>query len=572
MRYALFVVAGMLALTPGDAVALERPRAPVPDYQDLVFLSARGPVRIRLHLRSDGKPYPHAWDAYMRGLFQYLDRNGDGVLNKSEAERAPRAQNLRTLLGGNVLNAAVVATAPFELLDRNPRDGKVTLQELTAYYGRFGLGAFQVNFTRVYGAGENPLTEALFKHLDVNHDNKLSKEELLAAVALLRKLDQDDDELIAPHELVPGLGAPSPNQVAAMAGMDNNSASLPRDGPFFLLAPEESTRRLADQILARYGKPKATQLSRTELGLTAAAFQRLDANGDNVLDAAELAHFLTLDPDLEVVVRLGKRGPKEAVFEIQRQTPVAGLSLRRDDNGDLVLSLEDALIELQSQPGDAGGYAQARKMVLDQFVAVDRKKKGYVEQADVERSGLLAGLFKVADRDGDGKLTRSELEAFLDLQSKAVTSCAVLSFADHGRMLFDVLDTNRDGRLGLRELRAAWTRLAAWDRKGQGYVTRDDMPQRYQLVVSQGQPNSGAGRRGNEANLMFLYAKPPPPRGPLWFRKMDRNGDGDVSLREFLGTPEDFKRIDTDGDGLIDAQEAERADAWFRKQTGTKGR
>ena len=47
-------------------------------------------------------------------------------------------------------------------------------------------------------------------------------------------------------------------------------------------------------------------------------------------------------------------------------------------------------------------------------------------------------------------------------------------------------------------------------------------------------------------------------KGPLWFRKMDRNGDGDVSSREFLGTPADFRRIDTNGDGLIDAEEAER--------------
>ena len=52
--------------------------------------------------------------------------------------------------------------------------------------------------------------------------------------------------------------------------------------------------------------------------------------------------------------------------------------------------------------------------------------------------------------------------------------------------------------------------------------------------------------------------------GPLWFRKMDRNGDGDVSPREFLGTLEDFRKIDTDGDGLIDAQEAAAAAKWFK--------
>jgi hypothetical protein len=49
---------------------------------------------------------------------------------------------------------------------------------------------------------------------------------------------------------------------------------------------------------------------------------------------------------------------------------------------------------------------------------------------------------------------------------------------------------------------------------------------------------------------------------------MDRNGDGDLSLREFMGTAEDFRRIDTDGDGLIDAAEAERADLWFRQRQG----
>jgi hypothetical protein len=38
---------------------------------------------------------------------------------------------------------------------------------------------------------------------------------------------------------------------------------------------------------------------------------------------------------------------------------------------------------------------------------------------------------------------------------------------------------------------------------------------------------------------------------------MDRNRDGDVAWREFLGPREAFARIDADGDGLIDAGEAE---------------
>jgi hypothetical protein len=50
-------------------------------------------------------------------------------------------------------------------------------------------------------------------------------------------------------------------------------------------------------------------------------------------------------------------------------------------------------------------------------------------------------------------------------------------------------------------------------------------------------------------------------KGPAWFQKMDRNKDGDVSRREWLGTPEEFKEIDEDGDGLISVEEAIKYEA-----------
>jgi Ca2+-binding EF-hand superfamily protein len=46
----------------------------------------------------------------------------------------------------------------------------------------------------------------------------------------------------------------------------------------------------------------------------------------------------------------------------------------------------------------------------------------------------------------------------------------------------------------------------------------------------------------------------------LWFQKMDRNRDGYVSRREFLGTDEEFRKLDLDGDGFISVQEAEAAE------------
>jgi hypothetical protein len=40
---------------------------------------------------------------------------------------------------------------------------------------------------------------------------------------------------------------------------------------------------------------------------------------------------------------------------------------------------------------------------------------------------------------------------------------------------------------------------------------------------------------------------------------MDRNHDGDLSPREFLGPRDEYQRLDTNGDGLIDAVEARGA-------------
>ncbi len=60
----------------------------------------------------------------------------------------------------------------------------------------------------------------------------------------------------------------------------------------------------------------------------------------------------------------------------------------------------------------------------------------------------------------------------------------------------------------------------------------------------------GAAKQGRAAT----------PEGvPAWFTRMDRNGDGDVSLREFLGPLELFRKLDRDGDGLISPAEARAA-------------
>ena len=75
---------------------------PVIDYKDFVFMASDRPVLVRLHLRINGRPYSAAWDDYMKKFFTYFDKNGDGALDKAEAERAPGIQFLQYHLQGNI--------------------------------------------------------------------------------------------------------------------------------------------------------------------------------------------------------------------------------------------------------------------------------------------------------------------------------------------------------------------------------------------------------------------------------------------------------------------------------------
>ena len=194
---------------------------------------------------------------------------------------------------------------------------------------------------------------------------------------------------------------------------------------------------------------------------------------------------------------------------------------------------------------------------------------------------MFRGHFRLIDRDGKGKVTEKELVAYVqkmsDLQARATAACISLVFIEDGRGLFDLLDADCDGRLIAHEMLKAPALLARLDKDGKGYLVPSDVPGRCQLLVRRG-PAVGPGYSALGWGAGYVYPgtevgsgeddRPlrEPKAGPLWFRKMDRNGDGFVSRREFPGSDELFNKIDADGDGLISVEEAIKADALVRKQ------
>ncbi len=559
------LLAAALALTSWLAVApaADDPAPAADDAYDFVFLGESRPVLIRMHVRLDGKPVQAAWNDFMRHVFAYLDTNGDGVLSKDEAARAPALDDI--LSGG--LNRGFGAFG-FGGNSKRPTsadldadgDGKVTPAELAAYYRKSGYIPFQIQagpppanpfLLSVLGntraePSVSAVSEAVFRLLDKNQDGKLSAEELSAAPEALLRLDSDGDEILTAREVVPDVRAAPASPFGGMmmggggkrAKNSGNEQILPVPTPG--TAPADLVRRLQQ----RYAS----------------------------LDAAELANFVKRPPDLEVMVRLGRRDGDAATVEA-KASPLSGRVQARGHL--LTLDLGRTVVDLtRSDANRPNAIADLlRQQYLAQFRQADKDKNGYLDEKEAEANGAFRGVFRAMDRDGDGKVYEKEVSEYLErlgeLQARAKAGCVTLELKDQSRGLFDLLDTNRDGRLSVREMRGAAGLLKRLDGAGKGHLTRADIPRSYRLTLRRGPANTGSGAIADVVDLYTGGGKyeeyEAPTAGPAWFRKMDRNRDGDVSRREFLFSEELFREIDTDGDGLISAEEAERYDARLRK-------
>src|SRR5262249_57935908 len=119
------------------------------------------------------------------------------------------------------------------------------------------------------------------------------------------------------------------------------------------------------------------------------------------------------------------------------------------------------------------------------------------------------------------------------------------------------------GRIGVREMRVAADTRRNLRKPGQTVLRATDPPRRLHLEVIRGSFQLfGTGGTG-ESTVPRIAAAPRAPVGPIWFQRMDRNMDGDLTWKEFLGPRHVFEMLDADGDGLIDPQEAEKAEHLF---------
>ena len=240
---------------------------------------------------------------------------------------------------------------------------------------------------------------------------------------------------------------------------------------------------------------------------------KIDADGNGGVSDTELQGLLD-----DVAKKSG----------VSSQTSAADLVKRYDSNGDGNLNADELGKTMQSvlpPPPSTMAFAQSR--------------------GDSDTATGQAGddLFGKVDSDGDGAVSKTELQALLEAMSGGTASQTGVSSDD----VFSQLDTDGDGSLTQAEFDA-------------------------------GRPSGpGAGADGMQA----MGGMPPPPGGPRGaggagaasdsssatsYDPLDTNEDGKVSAAERLAggtsTAEQdaitalFNAIDTDGDASISASES----------------
>jgi Ca2+-binding EF-hand superfamily protein len=558
---------------------------------------------VRVRLLIDGKPYQDAWDEYLAYVFNYVDANKDGALSKEEAARVPlppQGGSGRVAASPDAAAAVRVQTVsggpPFKLLDGDG-DGKVSRAELAAYYRAngsaplaFGAVANPSNL-RIFVSGSTPgagvsadaMNLAIFGLLDADRDGKLAAAELAAAEKLLAKLDQDEDELLAPDEVTKsrsGTGYGPGGAADVTVEVDANASATHR--LFVLLEPGELPRPLVRQLQKKYLRKLSNdddlKLSARDLGLTDEGLKRLDEDGDGKLNTQELARFADRPADVEIVVRLGKKEKDQAAVEVvsKDQPGENGLTGRKTSGG-AAFTAGNAQVELRLAGGAQGNVQIAgfnnRAFLKTRFKDSDGDNNGYLDKNEVKVRPDFGAAFDAMDADGDGMLFEKEVLAYYDkvqdLNGRATNACTSLSVSEGGRGLFDLVDANQDQKLSVRELRAAAKLLEKLDGDKDAKLSEREVPRKYFVDVNRGPTNARSiGPQVFAVRAMGQVgtpAKKASDEKPAWFFKMDRNRDGDVSKKEFLGAPAEFQRFDADGDGLISKDEAKQADAQIRK-------
>ena len=515
------------AVTKGSNTA---PRSA--DTRDALLLLDEGPLHLRMHVMLNGTRLQETRDAYVDRMFKSLDTDGNGKVSREEARKSPLFSSARPASANKFLESLEGAK------DVERREIVQTVER---------IGGETVAYRQDVNSEKGDLE--VFKQLDKDNSGTLDPVEMAGAADLIGKLDTDEDLCISYEEVNPPPPVPDPN---TPAGMMADNTPTERTSPSVAdMLRDVREPLLARRLIKKYDRNRDSALNEKELGWSGERFRTLDANSDQKLDERELARIGDTTPDLEVAVELAPADERQPMVQL-----LTSKGSRIDDGvrRDFArVAFSSSVISISCRQIDS--VRKALDSAMEQFNSLDLDGNGYIDVTEAkERLRFQRGLFESIDLDGDGKVFGEEMERYVSVRGEpAATSCRV-NLYDTGHGFFQQLDRNSDGRISQRELKLAEQSLKSLQKVPGVPVKRTDPIRNFHLEFVRGSFQLFGGVEQQVAtNPAFQQLA---PGGPIWFQRMDRNNDGDLSWSEFLGPRTVFEQLDQDNDGFIDAKEA----------------
>jgi hypothetical protein len=395
------------------------------------------------------------------------------------------------------------------------------------------------------GSSQNDLE--VFKLLDTDSSGLLDQKELDASSDLVLSKDEDGDECVSFQEFFPPPPPPDPMQLLlGMAQRPPTPLATAAD-----IVRDAGEPLLPRRLLAKYDRNRDLQLDAEELNWSSERLAALDSDADKRLDAEELRGLGQAEPDVELSADLK---PAEAGGGT---LAVEGAGAERLDSAERAdyakIAFAGAVLTFSHRNLDP--IASAIETAMRQFNQLDGDANGYLDRDETaERIRFERGLFELIDADGDDKLFADEMKRYVAARSEpAATTCRVNVY-DTGYGFFMALDANADGRVSVRELRQAPAALARLDRDRRPGIGQKEPVRHFHMEFVRGSYQLfGPTEQLAVQTPAFQQRR---PIGPIWFQRMDRNNDGDLTWNEFLGPREVFHDLDGDADGLVDPREA----------------
>lgn len=220
-----------------------------------------------------------------------------------------------------------------------------------------------------------------------------------------------------------------------------------------------------------------------------------------------------------------------------------------DRNKDGVISMEDLRTPGKGEPGKPGtpGAVPSPDEMRQRFKDADKNGDGKVTKDEFPGP---AERFEMLDRNKDGAVTEDEIEAAL--------KDGMNGEGGRGKRMFQRFDKDGDGKVSRAEFPGGDEAFQAMDKNGDGFVTADEVPA--------GRPGKGE-KKPEPAGAPVPTTPGEPPMTPApgaapsgglgtLFGALDRDHDGKLSRAEFPGTDDEWRRLDRNANGWIEADEA----------------